>query len=131
MSAQQNQRQTQIVLIPLGSLTADGEVPGCYLPRKSKVVSAHLLNNAAIAASDSDFVQVSLKNGSTVIAEMDSRAAHENGIADKVAKALNVVEADSEVAAGSSLKVDYQETGTVALTLALLQVEYYQIGKNS
>lgn len=132
MSAQMNERQTQIVLIPVGSLATDNtQVPGFTAPRKMRVVSVKLLNGATIAASDTDYAQVSLKNGSNVVAELDTRAAHENGLTANVGKALNLDSTYRDLAEGDSVHVDYQEAGTMALTNAVLQVEVYQIGKNS
>jgi hypothetical protein len=123
-----NANNPQVSIIPLGSLATDNtQIPGMYFAKKSKIVSAHIMNGAAIAASDTDFVQVGLQltGGATVFAEIDSRAAHENGLAKNVAKALNVAEDD--VPADSSLEVDYQEGGTVALTSAVLVVTHYPL----
>lgn len=125
--AKNNENNPQSVVVPLGSITADGSLPALYLPKKSKILSAHVIDTAGIAASDTDFVDIRLQNGSTVIAELDSRAAHENGLTALVAKALNVVEADSVVAAGSSLKVVYNETGTVAMTTAVMVISFFPL----
>lgn len=115
------------VAVHLGSLAAAAVIPALYLPKKSKLVSAHLMNGALIAASDSNYCGVSLKKGSTVLAELDTRAAHENGLAANVAKALNVVDAESELDEGSSLTAEYTETGTIALTDAVLVITYYPL----
>ncbi len=122
-----------IVSIPLCSLATDNtQVPAIYLSRKSRLKAARIINGAALAASDTDYVQVGVQLvGSTVLAELDSRAAHENGLAKNVAKSLNLVGAGAstgsvEIAAGSSLEFDYQEAGTVALTNAVLQLEFTQ-----
>jgi hypothetical protein len=121
-----NENQPFSVAISLGSATTDGTVyPALYLPKKSQIVSAYLMNGATVNADNSNYFQVSLKNGSTVVAEMDSRAAHENGVTANVAKALNVVSGQETQEAASSLSVLYNETGTVALTNAQLVVTYY------
>lgn len=112
-----------LVSIALGSLTADGTVPGLYLPREAKIRGAWLMNGADIAADNTNYCQVSLLNGSDVIAEIDTRAAHENGLTANVAKALNLVAAEQEQLAASSLKVTYNEEGTFALTSAVLILE--------
>lgn len=124
-----NENQPLSVSIHLGSLTTDATlVPAMYLPKKSKIVGAHLVNGATVAASDSNYVQLALKSGSTVLAEIDSRAAHENGLVANVAKALNLVTAETDgVAAASSLSVLYNETGTVALTDAKLVLSYFPL----
>jgi len=124
-----NENNPQLAVLALGSLTADTstKLPGMYFPKKTKIKSAHIINGAAIAADNSNYAQVSLYNGSDVVAELDTRAAHENGLAENVAKALNVVDAESVLDAGTTLLVDYQETGTMALTSAVLVVEHYPL----
>lgn len=119
--------QPMVAVIDLGSITTNGDVYGVFLPKKSKIVSAHVVDTTGIVASDANYVQVSLQLGSTVIAEIDSRAAHENGLAALTPKALNVVAANSTPAAGSYLKATYAETGTVGMTTAKLFVVYYPL----
>lgn len=120
-----NENNPHLVVVPLASITADGSLPALYLPKKAKILSAAVIDTAGIAASDSNYVDIRLQNGSDVIAELDSRAAHENGLTALVAKAMNVVEAQQVQAAGSSLKVVYDETGTVAMTTAVMVIEYF------
>lgn len=122
-----NENNAHLVVVPLGSITANGSLPALYLPKKSVIKSAAIINVATIAASDTDYCQVSLQNGSDVIAEIDTRAAHENGLTALTAKALNMVAAEQEQAAGSSLKVVYVEAGTFALTSAVLVLEVYSL----
>lgn len=121
-----NENNRHVSVLELGSLTTDGTLlPGIHFPQKSTIKSVKLLNGAAIAASDSNYFQLALKAGSTVVAEMDSRAAHENGVAQNVAEALNIVSGQETQAALTDLTVLYNETGTVALTNAKLMVEWY------
>ena len=111
-----NENNPHSVVIPLGALTTDATVvPLMKLLKKSRLLAAYYMQTGAIAASDSNYFQLSVKNGSTVVAELDSRAAHENGIATLAGKALNVVDAVKDQAAGSDLTLLYNETGTVAL----------------
>jgi hypothetical protein len=121
-----NENEPISVPVYLGSLTTDNTlVPALYLPKKSKIVSVHLLDGAGIVANDSNYVQLSLKKGSTVVAEMDSRAAHEGTITANTAKALNVVSGQEEQVAATNLSLLYNETGTVALTNAVLVITYF------
>jgi hypothetical protein len=121
-----NENNPISVSIHLGSLTTNNTLlPAMYLPKKSRLVSAHLINGATISAHDSNYFQVALKNGATVLAEMDSRAAHENGVTANVAKALNMVADEQDQEAGSSLSLLYNEAGTVALTDAKLVLTYF------
>lgn len=119
--------QTNVSVIELASITADGDVFGILLPRHSRIVSAYVVNGATIGASDTDYFQLSLQLGSTVIAELDSRAAHENGVTANVPKKMNVVLAQSKLSPGSYLKATYNEEGTMAMTNAKLIVEWYPL----
>ena len=122
-----NENQPMVAEIALGSITADADVFGMYIPKKSKIVDVKLVNGASITASDTDYVQVSLQLGSNVIAEIDTRAAHENGLVANTPKSLNVVAAQSLPASGSYLKATYNEEGTIAMTNAKLIVVYFPL----
>lgn len=123
-----NENNPHVMCVPLGSPSADATVLAGEAGGKSLyVLSVSLLNAASISASDTDYVQLELRKGATVVAELDSRAAHENGIAANAVEALNVVSAQRTVASGSVLSVVYNETdsGTaVALTGAVLCMHY-------
>lgn len=122
-----NESNPQTMVVPLGSLATDNtQVPACHFRKAVKILSVKIINGAAIPASDSNYVQVGLQHvGGDVIAELDSRAAHENGLVENVGKDLNLVAAEVDVPAGSDLEFDYQEAGTVALTNAVLQIDYF------
>lgn len=123
-----NENNPHLTVVHLGSLTTDGTViPAMHLPKKSYIKSVKVMNGAAVAASDSNYIQLSLKKGSTVVAECDTRAAHENGLAQNVSKALNIVSGQETQEASSDLTLTYNETGTVALTDAKLMVEWYPL----
>ena len=122
-----NELNTNVTAIPLASITADADVFGLYLPKKSKVVGAWLSNGASTSASDTDFCTVALKNGSDTVAEIDTRAAHENGLTANVPKAMNLVAAEQIIDAGSHLKVTYDESGTFAMTTAVVYVEWFPL----
>lgn len=127
-AALSNENNPRLMCIPLGSSTADAVTLAGVSNKAITVKGVNLLNAAAIAASDTDYVKVELKKGSTIVAELDSRAAHENGIAQNAKEPLNLVSSSvSEVAASSVLSVNYDETdsGTnVALTGAVLCIDY-------
>jgi len=126
MGAQNQERHWDSMVLDLGSPDADDAIIAgayAYLPRKFQIESVVLVNGATLAASDTNYAQVSLKNGSDVIAELDTRAAHENGLTADVAQEMNIDDDYSEVDSGSTLTVAYDETdaGTnVALTSAKL-----------
>jgi hypothetical protein len=114
--------------VALGSLSADAVMQmGATGAKGWRVESVSLVNAATIAASNTDYVIIELKKGSTIVAEIDSRAAHENGITANTLEALNVVSAEKDIAGSSVLTVNYNETDTgtvVALTDAMLCVQY-------
>lgn len=126
-AALSNENNPYTIHIPLGSPSSDATVIAGHFGKRTKIKSAKLINGAAIAASDTNYAQVHLKIGSTVIAEIDTRAAHENGLADKVGKSVNI-SGDGTIASGSDVTVLYDETdaGTnVALTGAVLSLLVY------
>lgn len=121
-----NSNNSSIVNIPLGSLTDDNVLPALYANKDMKILSAEIINGAAIAASDTDYCIVKILNGAEEVASLDTRAAAQNGLEDKVAKAMELVADQSDIAAGSTLTVDYDEEGTIALTDAILSVNLHQ-----
>ena len=128
-AAMSNENNPHIMCVPLGSPAVDAVVlAGTSSARKMYVKAVELLNAGSVAASDTDFVVLELLKGATVVAELDSRAAHENGIAANTREPLNLVAAQVEIAANSVLSVNYNETdaGTnVALTGAVLCIHYW------
>lgn len=130
MGAMNNENSPQSVIIPLGSPSADKTVPGLQLLKKSKIVSVSLLNNANVAASDTDYFLLKLLKGSTLVAQLDTRAAGQGAVTALVSKALAIQSGQDVQDALSDLKVTYDETdsGTaVALTDAVLQINYYPL----
>lgn len=126
-AALNNQNNPHVMCVPLGSLSADGVVLAGAIEKGIEVSSVYLLNAGTIAADNANYVILELKKGATVVAEMDSRAAHENGITANTVEPLNVVTAQKSIASQSVLSVNYDETdaGTnVALSGAVLCMNY-------
>lgn len=124
----ENQLMTQV--IDLASITADADVYGAYFPKKSRIVSAYLVNGAGITADDTNKAVIQLKNGSTVVASHSTAATAGNGslVANTpAAMVLSATDADSLIAAGSWLKVNYDESGTYAMTTAKVIINYYPL----
>lgn len=122
--------QKQIASVALGSPSTDVVLPGLVFPHKVKITGVKLLDGVGIAADNSNYVILELLNGATIVAECDTRAAHEGAVTANTAYPLNIVTAEAIQDAGAVLKVNYNETdaGTnVALTNAVLQVEYVQL----
>jgi hypothetical protein len=121
-----NANNPSVVLVPVGTQAADISLPGVVCPKKMKIVGVSLLNGAVVAASDSNYLQVSLqKADDTVVAELDTRAAHENGLAAHTKEPLNLVAAQADQAANTVLKVVVDATGTVTLTNAVLAIYWH------
>ena len=126
MSAQNQERNPICIPIQLGSPDADDAIIAgayAYMHRRFIVTKAVLVNGATLAASDTDYAQISVKNGANVVAELDTRAAHENGLVADTGKEMNVSDTYNDVDEGSTLTVAYDETdaGTnVALTNAVI-----------
>jgi hypothetical protein len=121
-----NENNPQVAVIDLGSITADGDVYGAYFPKKSKILGVKLVNGANVTADNTNYFQLSLKVGTTEYAEMDSRAAHENGVTANELKSLNIA-TDDEIPAGSLAKISYNEEGTMALTSAKVFIHYFPL----
>lgn len=124
-AALNNANQTQVSVIELGDLTATGDVYGIYLPKKSKIVSVVVVDGTGIAASDTNYAQVALSRGSNVIAELDTRAAHEGALVANTPKAANIVAAQQIVPKGSYLKATFTKAGTAAIGKGKVIVEWY------
>lgn len=116
-----NQNNPAVIVSHLGTVSTVGDYPVCNLPRRFVLVSAKLLDQAGIAASDTDYVTLTLKRGSTSLASLDTRAANQGAVTANVAKSFSLVAAEQELAAGD-LKLSYAEGGTGTLTLAKIQL---------
>lgn len=126
-----NQLALQTQIIPLASITADADVYGAYFPLLSKIVSAQLVNGANIAQSDTDKAVITLKNGSTTIATHSTALTGGTGALVANTPAAMSLSGSSNggvnVAAGSWLKVAYDESGTYAMSSAFVVINYYAL----
>ncbi len=121
-----NENNPQVVSVYLGGITTDNtQLPAICVPKKSKLLSAKIMDGAGIVASDSNYIVLTLKYGSVSLAALDSRAAGEGALTANTALAMTI--AADDIPAGSNLVLDYQETGTVAMTNAQLVLEFYPL----
>jgi hypothetical protein len=126
MGAMNNENGAQSIQVPLGNITADGSILAGYIPAKSKLKSVKLVNGAAIAQSDTDYVDIQLKIGSLKLAGFSTKLTGGNGALQNgvpVDMALVV----KDIPALSKLEVVYDETGTIAMTDAHAVVEFYPL----
>lgn len=129
--AKSNANNPHVITTYVGSITAAGDAPICTFPKKFHLLGAKLLNNAAIAASDTDYATLTLKSGSTTIATLDTRSANQGAVVACVGKAFALAAAyddDGEAAEAvpaSDVKLTYAEGGTMQLTGAVIQLYGY------
>jgi hypothetical protein len=126
--AKSNENEPISVSLLRGSIAADMTgIPGMHLPKKSKILSIALCNKSNLAADNTNYVVVSVKNGALLVAKYDSRAAGQGALAAGVSKLAamdpNAVLADHP-AAGSDLTVDVDVNGTGSLDTANLTMSY-------
>lgn len=119
-----NENNAHVLCIPIGTQAASITLPGTYVRKKSKIRRVTLINQAVLAADNTNYLQVQLKNGSTLLAEIDTRAANEGALAANAAK--QAPETEIAVDAGSTLTIDIVKNGTGVPTLAVLLLEMYQ-----
>lgn len=125
-----NEQQVLTQMIPLGSITANADTYGVRLPQKSRIKSVQLVNGAAITNSDTNFADITLRNGATDLAKHSTRVTGALGAplalntpSDMILQAAALL----DIAAGSWLLVNYAETGTYALTNAFVIINYWPL----
>lgn len=132
-AALSNANTVMVAEIDLGSISADADTFGAFIPKKSKVIAAYIVNGATITSSDTDKATITLQNGSSVIATHISAITSNTSeiVADVPAVMLMnsslLVMGGVDVAAGSYLKAVYDESGSYAMTSAKLVIVYYPL----
>ncbi len=92
-----------------------------------EIVYAAIMNDAAISASDSVYIQVALESGSTAaggtqLFELDTRAAHEGAIVAGKVEAMN--ETEGTVAKSQYITLTVTEASTGLMTDMTLLIWY-------
>ena len=109
--------------IPIGA--GDGSFSAVKLPKRIVIEKVSLVDNAGLAASNTDYVSVALRSGATVIAETDTRITEDGALVALTHKPMNLVTAQLQREADDELKVVATEGGAGALTAATVQIDYY------
>lgn len=125
MFAGNNQNNPKLIVAYLGDIADDGTYPVCYLPKKFVLLGAKILDKLGVAASETDYLVLTLKNGSTELAAIDTS---ETAIAALAATDLELTSEAQELAAGSTISLSYAETvdmGDPLLTKAQVQLYGY------
>ena len=126
MGAMNNENGAQLIQVPLGSITADASVLAGYIPARSILKSAKLVNNASISQSDADYVDIQVKVGSLKLAGISTKlTGGDQALSSGVLAPLKIVE--KHIEAGSKLEIVYDETGTIAMTTAHVVLEIYPL----
>jgi hypothetical protein len=101
------------------------DYPLVTLDKNFVLTGCKLINRAAIAASNSDYVTLTLKNGATVLGTLDTRAANQGAVTALVKAAFAMTAETQDVAAASTLKLTYAEAGTGNIDHAQIVIEGY------
>lgn len=126
MSAQDNGRAPVIVPILIGTQAATITLPGPLVRKRSRIKQIVYVDQAGVAADNTNFLQLSLQIGATVLATLDTRAANDGALTALVGKALSQT-GEIDVPALSQLKVVVTKNGTGVPTLGQLYVEMYPL----
>lgn len=124
--SQANERNPLVLMHKVGAVSADEVKIAVCVPYKCKLLSAKLVNGAAIGADNTNYVIAQVKVGSDVLASLDTRAAGQGAVVSKVAKAMALTAEEQVVAAGAVLELDVNVQGTAVLTDALLVLHVVQ-----
>jgi hypothetical protein len=142
MSMTLNERNPNIVEILIGTQAATISLPGIYFRKHSRIKAVHYIDQAGIAADNTNFLQLSLQDASAVqYATLDTRAAHDGANTALVPQAMDLVGPDLtidapatptaqqevDVPAGTALRVVVTKNGTGVPTLGRMQIEYYPL----
>lgn len=123
-----NENNPHTVVIPIGTQAASIELPGMKARKKMVMKNMYLINQAALAADDTNYLQVQLlaAPGGAVLAEVSTKlTGGEGSLVKNVGLAAG--ETEVEIPAGSNLAVNVIKNGTGVPTLAVLELEMYKV----
>lgn len=123
MSAMNNELDPKLMSIQVGTQAATITLPAQLIRKKSKILNVTYVDQAGIAADNTNFLQLSLQVGSTVYATLDTRAANNGANTALVGQPLTL--AIAEIPANSQLKLVVTKNGTGVPTLGQLYVELF------
>jgi hypothetical protein len=128
--AKNNESQLMTQVVSLASITADADTYGAFIPQKSRLKSAYVVNGASIAQDDTNKAVITLQLGATVLATHSTAlTGGTSALTANVpaAMALSATDANLVIPAGSWLKVAYDESGTYAMTSAFVILNYFPL----
>ena len=137
----------QLLTVPIGTQAATISLPAAYFRKHGKLKAVRLVDQAGVAADNTNFLTVTLQDsGATpkVYASYDSRAANQGALTALVSKLMTlgggtvlgstagatatvVASGEVDVPAASNMILLVTVGGTGAFTKALLQLEFYPL----
>ncbi len=124
MSAQDNSLNVQISQLHIGTQAASIVLPGMKMRKGSKLLKVSLINQVALAQSDTNYLIVKLLKNGVAIATISSKLT--DGTGPLVANTpLAAPEANLDLLADDLLTVEVVKNGTGVPTLAALQLEWF------
>lgn len=126
--SQSNENNPHMVMLEVGTQAASIELPGMLARKKMVMKNMWLINQANLAADDTNYLQVQLLNGpgGAVLAEVSSKLTGGEGSLVKNVP-LAAGETELEIPAGTNLVVNVVKNGTGVPTLAQVQLEMYKV----
>lgn len=135
-SAINSERLPNVNTINVGTQAASINLPGMSFRKHSRIKEVRYIDQAGLAADNTNFLQISLQDGaSNVVASLDTRAAHDGALTALVSKVMalaapvgdTVNQPEADVVAGTDLKIVVTKNGTGVPTLGQLQIEWYPL----
>lgn len=134
-SAMNSERMPNITTINVGTQAASISLPAMAFRKKARIKEVRYIDQAGVAADNTNYLQLSLQAGATVIATLDTRSAHDGALTALVSKIMALASSSSdsasqpefEIAAGTDLKIVVTKNGTGVPTLGQLQIEHYPL----
>lgn len=126
--SQSNENNPHMCQIQVGTQAASIELPGLVVRKKMILKNMWLVNQAALAADDTNYLQVQLlaAPSGAVLAEVSTKLTGGEG---SLVKNVGLAAGETEVAlpAGSNLAINVIKNGTGVPTLAQVQLEMYKV----
>lgn len=123
-----NENNPNKVMLQVGTQAASIELPGFVARKKMILKNMWLINQAAIAADDTNYLQVQLLAGPSgaLLAEVSTKLTGGDGSA---VKNVGLLGSDQEVVipAGTNVALNVIKNGTAVPTLAQVDLEIYKV----
>ena len=112
------------LVLTINSIATGDSYPLAYMQKSFMVTAVRLINQVALAASNTDYVTTILKFATTTVATLDTRAANQGALVANTAKSFGALQA-TVIPEGSVLFLAHTEAGSATLGNAIVQVDGY------